>query len=101
MLGGKTDHLIRERSDDWQEGYAQSQLGQKALDGHCGIDEDAEQHDRHQEAGAAAGMIGGILLRVGDAGHAVVLKSKNDFVFSAVIVVDPFYVVKHREAPDE
>src|SRR5215831_2871496 len=46
-------------------------------------------------------MLRGVLLRLGDRGHAVIFKREDGFVFRAMVVIDAFDVLEEREPPYE
>src|SRR6185437_11664711 len=101
MFGGETNQLIGNGCDDRQKNDAQRKFGPEPLDRERCINEDADQHDRHQKAGAAAGMVGGILLRLLDGRHAVVFESEYRLMLTTVVVVNPLNVFEERNAPYE
>ena len=101
VLGGETDQLIRNSGDHRQQRDARGKASPEGHGRNQHVDEHGDQHDGHQEAGAAARMARGIFLRVVNRQRVVVLEGKDRLVLGAVVLVHAPDVGPQRDAPDE
>src|SRR5579872_122947 len=101
MLSCKTDDLVRNAGNKWQQRNARRKSRPERSKWHQHIEADRNQHHRHQEAGPAPRMERRILLYRRRSQRIAALKSEDRLVLGAMILIHPPDVLPQRYTPDE
>src|SRR5215469_6192656 len=100
-LSGKTDEFIAQPDRHGQQQNAADQLGPECIERNQRVDGNGEEHQHHQEAGAAARMKRGEALGVLHRHRLAGFIIENHFVLGAVILEHAVHVLEPRNAVQE
>src|ERR1700704_5230613 len=87
MFGGETDDFVGYARDQRKQGDTNSESCPKCMNRYRHVHEHGDDHDRHQKARPAPGMISRILLDLAGLQRVAVLKREDGLVFGSVIFV--------------
>ena len=101
MFGCESNNFVGSAGNHREQCDPHSKASPESGHGNQRVYQDRNQHDRHQETGAAARMIRGVFLDRGRVEGITVLEGENCLVLRAVIFVYAMNVSPQRDSPNK